>query len=92
METYLDAHAAFVSWLDAAAERQPSAADVEQAMLEPAVCATGRGMTGEHWRFVVDELVAHAQRRCPDHPGLPALVGRGVELAGRWNSIARARP
>lgn len=34
MLSYLDAHAAFVNWLDGAADCDPSAAQVEEAMFD----------------------------------------------------------
>lgn len=87
MHSYLDAHAAFVNWLDGAAECDPTAAQVEQAMFALAASAASRGMTGEHWLFVVDGLIAHAKRRCLQNEDLPSLVARGVDFSTRWPAI-----
>lgn len=64
MKAYLDAHDAFVKWLDGAAECEPTAAEVEKALLGLAKCAASRGMTDVHWMFVMDGLIAHAKRKC----------------------------
>lgn len=90
MLSYLDAHAAFVNWLDGAAECDPTAAQVEQAMFVLAARAASRGMTGEHWQFVVDGLIAHAKRRCPENPDLLNFVARGFDFSSRWPSIVEA--
>ena len=87
MQTYLDAHAAFVDWLDGAAECEPTAEQVEKAMFELAARAASRGMTGAHWTFVVDGLIAHAKRRCPENSELPGLVARGLMLSAKWPSV-----
>ncbi|WP_386067087.1 hypothetical protein ACFJIW_21715 [Tahibacter sp. UC22_41] len=87
MQTYLDAHAAFIDWLDAAAECEPTAEQVEKALHELAACAASRGMTGAHWTFVVDGLIAHAKRRCPENSELPSLVARGFVLSAQWPSV-----
>lgn len=87
MKTYLDAHAAFVAWLDGAADCDPTAAEVERAMFALAARAADRGMTGDHWRFVVDGLIAHAKRRCPENTELPAFVARGLDFSDQWHAI-----
>lgn len=84
MQTYLDAHAAFVNWLDGAAECDPTAEQVEQEMFALAAQAAHRGMTGAHWQFVVDGLIAHAKRRCPGNPELPSFVARGFDFSTKW--------
>ncbi|TDR45682.1 hypothetical protein DFR29_104110 [Tahibacter aquaticus] len=84
MQTYLDAHAAFVHWLDGAADCDPTAEQVEQAMFALAAQAAQRGMTGAHWMFVVDGLIAHAKRRCPDNPELSSFVARGFDFSTKW--------
>jgi hypothetical protein len=90
MKTYLDAHAAFVNWLDGAAQCEPTAAEVEKAMVALAARAADRGMSADHWRFVVDGLIAHARRKCPKNAALPDFVARGFDFSARWDSIARA--
>jgi hypothetical protein len=87
MKTYLDAHDAFVKWLDGAAECEPTAAEVEKALLGLAKCAASRGMTDVHWMFVVDGLIAHAKRKCPENSELPAHVARGLDLSKKWPDI-----
>ena len=67
MKEYLEAHDAFVQWLDGAAE-------VERALFGLAKCAADRGMSDVHWTLVVDCLIAHAKRRCPEIPYLPAYI------------------
>lgn len=90
MHSYLDAHAAFVNWLDGAAECDPTAEQVEQAMFALAARAASRGMNAAHWQFVVDGLIAHARRRCPENEALPTLVARGVDFSSRWPAIREA--
>ncbi|HSX61806.1 MAG TPA: hypothetical protein VLF18_16565 [Tahibacter sp.] len=87
MHTYLEAPAAFVNWLDGAAECAPTAEQVEHAMFALAARAASRGMTDEHWLFVVDGLIAHAKRRCPQNEALPNFVARGIGFSSRWPSI-----
>lgn len=90
MRSYLDAHAAFVNWLDGAADCDPTAAQVEEAMFDLAAHAARRGMNREHWRFVVDGLIAHAKRRCPDNADLPDFVARAFDFSTRWSSVEAA--
>ena len=95
MNVYLQAHEAFVRWLDGAAECEPSAADVERALFGLAKCAAERGMTGIHWTFVVDGLIAHAKRQCPENSELPNYVARGFDFSTKWDAIKatpRAEP
>ena len=87
MRPYLEAHDAFVQWLDGAAECEPSAADVERALLGLAKCAAARGMSDVHWMFVVDGLIAHAKRRCPENAELPSYVARGFDFSSNWHAI-----
>jgi hypothetical protein len=87
MKPYLEAHDAFVEWLNGAAECEPTAAEVERALLGLARCAASRGMSEAHWIFVVDGLVAHAKRRCPENEELPTQVARGFDFASFWHSI-----
>lgn len=84
MQSYLDAHAEFVNWLDGAADCDPTAAQVEEAMFALAALAARRGMTGAHWQFVVDGLIAHAKRRCPENSELPSFVARGLDFSSKW--------
>ncbi len=90
MKEYLDAHDAFVQWLNGAAECEPTAAEVEKALLGLAECAANRGMTDTHWMFVIDGLVAHAKRRCPENSQLPQFIARGVEISKNWSGIRAA--
>jgi hypothetical protein len=87
MQPYLEAHDAFVKWLDGVAECEPTAAEVERALVGLAKCAADRGMSDVHWTFVVDGLIAHAKRRCPDNSELPNYVARGLELSTNWSAI-----
>ena len=87
MKPYLEAHDAFVEWLNGAAECEPTAGEVERALLGLARCAASRGMSEAHWIFVVDGLVAHAKRRCPKNEELPGHVARGLDFAANWQSI-----
>jgi hypothetical protein len=87
MKAYLQAHDAFVNWLDGAAECDPTAAEVEQELFGLAKCAASRGMTGLHWTFVVDGLIAHAKRRCPENEALPGYVARGLDFSVNWNAV-----
>jgi hypothetical protein len=84
MKPYLEAHNAFVEWLDGAAECDPTAAEVERALFGLAKCAADRGMTDLHWTFVVDGLIAHAKRRCPENSDLPNHVARGFDFVSSW--------
>ena len=90
MLTYLDAHEAFVTWLDGAAECEPTAEQVEHAMFALAATAASRGMKATHWQFVVDGLIAHARRRCPENAVLPTFVARGFDFSSRWPAIQEA--
>jgi hypothetical protein len=87
MTPYLEAHNAFVEWLNGAAECEPTAADVERALFGLARCAADRGMSDIHWIFVVDGLIAHAKRRCPDNAVLPDYLARGVDLSATWSTL-----
>jgi len=87
MKEYLEAHDAFVTWLNGAAECEPTAAEVEKALLGLAQCAANRGMTDAHWMFVVDGLIAHAKRRCPENAQLPDYIARGVDFSKNWSMI-----
>lgn len=87
MKPYLEAHDAFVEWLDGASECEPTAAEVERAMFGLAKCAAERGMSEVHWTFVVDGLIAHAKRRCPENPDLPDYVARGLDFSSRWADV-----
>jgi hypothetical protein len=90
MQPYLEAHDAFVEWLDGAAECDPTAAEVEHALFGLAKCAAHRGMSDMHWTFVVDGLIAHAKRRCPENNELPSYIARGFDLVTVWPSIRGA--
>jgi hypothetical protein len=52
-----------------------------------AALAASRGMNAAHWQFVVDGLIAHAKRRCPENAELPNFVARGFDFSSRWPSI-----
>ncbi len=90
MQPYLEAHDAFVQWLDTAAECEPTAAEVERALFGLARCAARRGMTDVHWTFVVDGLIAHAKRKCPDNEALPNYVARGFDFSTQWQEIQKS--
>lgn len=87
MQPYLDAHSAFVHWLDGDAHCDPTPAEVEHALLRLAECAASRGMSDDHWKFVVDGLIAHAKRLCPDNYLLPRYVARGFDFSADWPAI-----
>lgn len=87
MQPYLEAHDAFIEWLDGAADCEPTAAEVERALLGLAKCAARRGMSETHWVFVIDGLIAHAKRRCPGNDELPGQVARGLDFATYWQTI-----
>ena len=86
MKPYLEAHDAFVEWLNGAAGCDPTAAEVERAMFGLAQIAAQRGMSDAHWTFVVDGLIAHAKRRCPENPELPSYIAKGFDLSATWRS------
>lgn len=90
MLPYLEAHDAFVEWLNGASECEPTAADVEHALFGLARCAASRGMTQMHWTFVIDGLIAHAKRRCPENAELPNYLARGFDLSATWPAILAA--
>ena len=87
MKPYLEAHDAFVQWLDGAADCEPTAAEVERALFGLAKIAAERGMSDLHWTFVIDGLVAHAKRRCPENVELTEYVARGRDLSANWGAI-----
>jgi len=87
MQPYLEAHDAFIEWLNGAAECEPSAADVERALFGLARIAAARGMSDFHWIFVIDGLVAHAKRRCPENSDLPNYVARGLDFSTNWSAL-----
>ena len=87
MKPYLEAHEAFVAWLDGAADCEPTAAEVERALFGLAEIAAARGMTELHWTFVIDGLVAHAKRRCPENGEIPHYVARGLDISARWAEL-----
>ncbi len=90
MQRYMEAHEAFVNWLDGEAGCQPTPAEMERALLDLAKCAAHRGMSDVHWTFVVDGLVAHARRRCPGNPELSRSVARGFDLSLNWQAAKSA--
>jgi len=92
MQPYLEAHDAFVEWLNGAADCEPTAAEVERALLGLAKCAASRGMSDVHWTFVVDGLIAHAKRRCPKNAELPIYVARGFDFSAIWSAIQAESP
>jgi hypothetical protein len=87
LKPYLEAHDAFVDWLNGAAECEPTAGEVERAMLDLAKCAAESGMSDAHWTFVVDGLLAHAKRRCPQNHELHKYVAKGFDFSGNWPSM-----
>jgi hypothetical protein len=87
LKPYLEAHDAFVAWLDGAAQCDPTAAEVERELWSLAICAADRGMSDAHWTFVVDGLIAHAKRRCPANAILPDYIARGFDLSNQWGTI-----
>ena len=92
MKPYLEAHDAFVKWLNGTAECEPTAAEVDRELRTLAICAADRGMSAIHWTFVVDGLIAHAKRECPKNHFLPDYVARGFDLGRRWEDIRDRSP
>lgn len=90
MKPYLDAHDAFVAWMEGTAECEPTAAEVDEKLWALALYAAHRGMSDVHWTFVVDGLIAHAKRRCPANVALPDYIARGFDLSTRWDSVKAA--
>jgi hypothetical protein len=86
MQAYLAAHDAFVAWIDAITEAPPSA-EIERRLWALAVTAAARGMSSTHWTFVVDGLVAYANRQRPGDILLSSNIARGFDLAARWNDV-----
>jgi hypothetical protein len=89
MQAYLAAHDAFVAWLDALQDA-PAPAEVEDRLRALAVSAAARGMTSTHWTFVVDGLVAYANRQRPGDILLSSNLARGFDLASRWPEMQAA--
>lgn len=87
MKRFLEAQDAFVGWLDGDAACDPTPGEVEHKLRSLAGCAVERGMSDLHWIFIVDGLVAHAKRRCPDNALLPGYIGRGNDLSSQWAAI-----
>jgi hypothetical protein len=88
MRPFLEAQDAFVHWLDGpAVECQPTAAEVDHELRRLAACAADRGMSPTHWTFVVDGLIAHAKRRCPENVDLPDLIARGFDFSTCWSHL-----
>jgi len=86
MQTYLAAHDNFVAWLDTLSHA-PSPTEVGDRLRALAVTAAARGMTGTHWTFVVDGLVAYTNRRYPGDILLSSDIARGFDLVTRWSEI-----
>ena len=89
MQSYLAAHDALVAWLDSL-DAAPSPADVERQLWALALQAADRGMTSTHWTFVVDGLVAYANRHAPGDMLLSSYVARGFDLCSRWSAVRTA--
>lgn len=90
MRPYLEAHDAFVDWMEGAAKCDPTPAEVEAQLWSLALRAADRGMSDVHWTFVVDGLIAHARRSCPDNASLPDYIARGFDLSNQWSRIQAA--
>jgi len=89
MKAYLAAHDSFISWLDQTAD-PPTTAEVDQRLLDLAMCAAQRGMLAVHWMFVVDGLVAYVGRRWPGNVLLSSCVARGFDLSAHWDVVRAA--
>lgn len=89
MQAYLAAHDDFVAWIDAL-EATPSPAEIEERLRALALTAAARGMGSTHWTFVVDGLVAYANRRRPGDILLSSNIARGFDLASRWAEMQAA--
>lgn len=86
MKAYLAAHDEFVAWLKGL-QATPALGDVENRLWIFATIAAARGMTKTHWTFVVDGLIAHANRVRPGDILLSSYLARGFDLVGRWNEV-----
>jgi hypothetical protein len=86
MKAYLAAHDEFVDWLGALKEA-PQPSEVDNRLQSLAVIAAARGMTSTHWTFVVDGLVAYANRVRPGDILLSSYIARGFDLVGRWREV-----
>jgi hypothetical protein len=89
MQAYLAAHDAFVTWLDGL-DAAPSADDIDRALWNLALKAADRGMSETHWTFVVDGLIAHANRSAPGDILLSSQLARGFELSSKWPTVRLA--
>ncbi len=91
MQAYLAAHDEFVAWLNSL-EEEPPPSEVDERLRALALTAAARGMSSTHWTFVVDGLVAYANRRFPGDILISSNLARGFDLASRWPEMqARAR-
>jgi hypothetical protein len=89
MKLYLAAHHEFVAWLDGLAAA-PEANEVEKRLRSLAMVSAERGMTATHWTFVVDGLVAYAERKFPGDILLSSYLARGFDYSNIWNDLRRA--
>ena len=87
LKPYLEAHDEFVAWLSGTAACKPAAGEVERKLRSLAESAAARGMSDLHWMFVVDGLIAHAKRRCPENGELPSHVARGLDFTAHWAEL-----
>jgi hypothetical protein len=44
-------------------------------------------MSDLHWTFIVDGLIAHAKRHCPENDELPSYVARGLDFTANWAEL-----
>jgi hypothetical protein len=86
MQAYLAAHDEFVAWLDNLGKTPPPE-EIERRLHALALTAAGRGMTSTHWTFVIDGLVAYANRQPLRDVLVAGYIARGFDLCSRWREL-----
>jgi hypothetical protein len=89
VQDYLAAHHHFVEWLDGLRDA-PDPRELERRLRSVAMVAAARGMTGTHWTFVVDGLVAYVNKRYPGDLLLSSYVSKGFDYSNIWDELMRA--
>jgi hypothetical protein len=86
VQYYLAAHKGFVEWLDDL-QSDPDAQELERRLRSLAMVAAARGMTSTHWTFVIDGLIAHANRSRPGDVLLSSCIARGFDYSQVWDEL-----
>jgi len=89
VQPYLAAHQEFVTWLDEL-QSTPDPGEIERRVRSLAIVAAQRGMTGTHWVFVVDGLIAYVNRKHPGELLLSSYVARGFDYSAVWDQLRSA--